>query len=112
MMRNLPHSEIEAMMREVGREIVMPRYRNLTADQVSEKAADDYVTIADQGLPVTVKRVEDVGRHHIVRAEFQGAPLNAILPEGAPVPADPRAAFAPGKINVYANDWRVAPMGG
>ena len=72
----------------------------------------DYVTIADQGLPVTVKRVEDVGRHRIVRAEFQGAPLNAILPEGAPVPADPRAAFAPGKINVYANDWRVAPMGG
>ena len=70
------------------------------------------LTIADQGLPVTVKRVEDVGRHRIVRAEFQGAPLSAILPEGAPVPADPRAAFAPGKINVYANDWRVAPMGG
>ena len=27
------------------------------------------------------------------------------------LPADPRVAFAPGKINVYANDWRVAPVG-
>ncbi|KAF0115196.1 MAG: multiple sugar transport system ATP-binding protein [Rhodobacteraceae bacterium] len=69
----------------------------------------DYVTISDQGLPVTVKRVEDVGRHRIVRAEFQGQPLNAILPEGMTIPSDPRVAFAAGKINVYANDWRVAP---
>ncbi|MFO1203994.1 MAG: ABC transporter ATP-binding protein, partial [Tabrizicola sp.] len=71
----------------------------------------DYVTISDEGLPVTVKRVEDVGRHRIVRAEFAGQPLNAILPEGSSVPAEPRVAFAPAKINVYANDWRIAPMG-
>ena len=71
----------------------------------------DYLTVSDQGMPITVKRIEDVGRHRIVRAEFQGQPLNAILPEGAAVPADPRVAFAPGKINVYANDWRVSPMG-
>lgn len=71
----------------------------------------DYVTISDQGLPVTVKRVEDVGRHRIVRAEFQGQPLNAILPEGMSALADPRVAFAAGKINVYANDWRIQPMG-
>jgi glycerol transport system ATP-binding protein len=71
----------------------------------------DYVTISDQGLPVTVKRVEDVGRHRILRAELAGQPLNAILAEGQTVPADPRAAFPPAKVNVYANDWRVAPIG-
>ncbi len=71
----------------------------------------DYVTISDQGLPVTVNRVEDVGRHRIVRAELAGQPLNAILPEGMSVPADPRVDFPPAKINVYANDWRVSPMG-
>jgi glycerol transport system ATP-binding protein len=71
----------------------------------------DYVTVSDEGLPVTVKRVEDVGRHRIVRAELQGQPLNAILPEGTSLPADPRVSFADGKINVYANDWRVTPMG-
>ncbi len=39
------------------------------------------------GLPATVRRVEDVGRHRIVRAEVAGREVNAILPEGAPVPA-------------------------
>ncbi|MGL4235194.1 ABC transporter ATP-binding protein [Tabrizicola sp.] len=72
----------------------------------------DYVTISDEGLPVTIKRVEDVGRHRIVRAELQGQPLNAVLPEGMTLPgADARVSFAPAKINVYANDWRVQPMG-
>ena len=82
-----------------------------TAGRTQIGIRPDYVTVSDQGLPVTVKRVEDVGRHRIVRAEFQGQPLNAILPEGTSVPADPRVAFAQDKINVYANDWRIQPMG-
>ena len=68
----------------------------------------EYVVLGDAGLPVTVKRVEDVGRHRIVRAELMGQPLNAILAEGAVLPADLRVSFAPAKINVYADDWRVA----
>jgi glycerol transport system ATP-binding protein len=72
----------------------------------------EYVMLTSgEGLPVTVKRVEDVGRHRIVRADLGGQPLNAILPEGMPLPAtDIRVTFAPGKINVYADDWRIAPM--
>ena len=68
----------------------------------------EYVLLSDEGLPVTVKRVEDVGRHRIVRAELQGQPLNAILSEGMTLPAEARVSFAPGKINVYADDWRIA----
>ncbi|NJM81197.1 MAG: ABC transporter ATP-binding protein [Tabrizicola sp.] len=70
----------------------------------------EYVLLGDEGLPVTVKRVEDVGRHRIVRAVLAGQPMNAILPEGTALPADPRVTFAPGKINVYADDWRVPPL--
>jgi glycerol transport system ATP-binding protein len=69
----------------------------------------DYVLVSDEGLPIAVKRVEDVGRHRIVRAELHGQPLNAILPEGMTLPSDPRVSFPAGKINVYADDWRVAP---
>ncbi|PQO24333.1 ABC transporter ATP-binding protein [Rhodobacteraceae bacterium WD3A24] len=62
------------------------------------------------GLPVTIRRVEDVGRHQILRAEFEGTGIDAILPEGAGVPADAtHLAFDPAGINVYADDWRVAP---
>ena len=68
----------------------------------------EYVVLGETGLPVTVKRVEDVGRHRIVRAELMGQPLNAILAEGASLPANPRVSFAPARINVYADDWRVA----
>jgi glycerol transport system ATP-binding protein len=81
-----------------------------TAGRTQIGIRPEYVMLSDEGLPVTVKRVEDVGRHRIVRAELAGAPLNAILPEGMALPgADARVTFAPAKINVYENDWRVAP---
>lgn len=69
----------------------------------------EYVTLTQgDGLPVTIRRVEDVGRHRIVRAELFGQPLNVIAEEGEPLPAsEPRVAFAPARINVYADDWRV-----
>jgi glycerol transport system ATP-binding protein len=69
----------------------------------------EYVTLTDgPGLPVTIRRIEDVGRHRIVRAELFGQPLNVIAEEGAPLPSGaPHVSFAPEKINVYADDWRV-----
>lgn len=64
---------------------------------------------AGEGLPVTIRRVEDVGRHRIVRAEMAGQPFNIIAPEGMAIGADmTRVAFVPGKVSVYADDWRVA----
>jgi glycerol transport system ATP-binding protein len=63
-----------------------------------------------EGLPVKVRRIEDVGRHKIVRAEFFGHDINIIADEGERIGADmTRVWFDPAHINVYANDWRVAP---
>ncbi|TQM90167.1 ABC transporter ATP-binding protein [Roseinatronobacter monicus] len=73
----------------------------------------EFVTLSsgDEGLPVTIKRIEDVGRHQILRAEFAGKPVNAILPEGMAIPADAnRLKFQPERISVYADDWRVTPL--
>ena len=72
----------------------------------------EFVTLGAEGLPYAVQRVEDVGRHRIVRGHVAGNTVNAILDEGATIPAEPRALFQPAKINVYADDWRVAPTGG
>ncbi len=41
-------ASVIALMRQVATEIVMPRYRNLAAEEIIEKAADDLVTIADR----------------------------------------------------------------
>ncbi|TPE49585.1 ABC transporter ATP-binding protein [Amaricoccus solimangrovi] len=68
----------------------------------------EYVALTEgPGLPVSIRRVEDVGRHRIVRAELSGAPIDIVAEEGERLPAEPRVVFAPEKINVYADDWRV-----
>ena len=66
----------------------------------------------DEGLPVRINRIEDVGRHKIVRASFEGHDINIIAEEGQEVGADmTRVTFDPAHVNVYADDWRVAPHG-
>tara|TARA_B110000503_G_C7155281_1_gene417028 strand:+ start:1992 stop:3068 length:1077 start_codon:yes stop_codon:yes gene_type:complete len=63
---------------------------------------------AGVGLPIQIKRVEDVGRRRIVRAEAAGFAINVIIPEGHSVDATmTHVRFAPDKINVYVDDWRV-----
>jgi glycerol transport system ATP-binding protein len=62
-----------------------------------------------EGLPFTLHRVEDVGRHRIIRGEAAGTPINIIAGEGAEVNADlTHVAFDPARINVYADDWRIS----
>lgn len=39
---------VASLMEVVAAETVLPRYRNLAAHEISEKAADDFVTIADK----------------------------------------------------------------
>ncbi|MEO8723013.1 MAG: inositol monophosphatase family protein [Sphingobium sp.] len=39
---------VSALMRRVAQDIVLPRYQNLAAHEVQEKAANDLVTIADK----------------------------------------------------------------
>ena len=42
------HAPVVALMRDVARNVVMPRYQNLASSEISEKAdADDLVTIAE-----------------------------------------------------------------
>ena len=61
-----------------------------------------------EGLPFTLRRVEDVGRHRIVRGEVSGQPFNVVAPEGMAVGADmTHVLLTPDRINVYADDWRV-----
>ncbi|MHA6262293.1 ABC transporter ATP-binding protein [Arenibacterium sp. CAU 1754] len=69
----------------------------------------EFVSFTDQGgVPVSVKRVEDVGRHRIVRADLAGTGINVVLPEGHPVPADAsHVIFAPAQIGVFVDDWRI-----
>lgn len=48
------HRPVAALMEKVAADVVLPRYRNLAAHEVSEKAADDFVTIADKESEVAL----------------------------------------------------------
>lgn len=62
---------------------------------------------ASDAMPVTVDKVEDIGSERIVRARLGEARLAAILPDGAPVPADAAVRFEPHAVNLYADSWLV-----
>ncbi|MHA6325963.1 ABC transporter ATP-binding protein [Roseivivax sp. CAU 1753] len=63
---------------------------------------------AGAGLPVTVRRVEDVGRHKIIRADYFGKDINIIAGEDDVIGTDmTHVTFDPAHVNVYADDWRV-----
>jgi glycerol transport system ATP-binding protein len=58
-------------------------------------------------MPVSITKVEDIGRQKVVRALFEGKEIAAILGEDADVPADPHVSFDPKGINIYADNWRL-----
>lgn len=63
---------------------------------------------ATEGLPVNIRRIEDVGRHKIIRADFFGNDINIIAKEDEQISADMnRVSFQPDRVNVYVDDWRV-----
>ncbi|TMM54150.1 ABC transporter ATP-binding protein [Sulfitobacter sabulilitoris] len=64
------------------------------------------------GVPARITRVEDVGRHKIVRLDVAGREVSAIASENAGLSDDVTAiTFDPTGINVYADDWRVSAQG-
>ncbi|MBA8877647.1 ABC transporter ATP-binding protein [Phyllobacterium myrsinacearum] len=67
----------------------------------------EYVRLGRQGMPVTIAKVEDIGRHKIVRTKLENQDIAVIVAEGEDIPAEPHIAFDPKGINIYADSWRV-----
>ena len=62
----------------------------------------------EKGLPVRIDRVEDVGRHKIVRAVHNEHVVSAILSEGEEIATDAnRLIFDPIFTHVYVDGWRI-----
>lgn len=67
----------------------------------------EFIRIGRDGMPVSITRVEDIGRQKIVRARFAGQPIAIVVPEDADIPADARVTFDPRAVSIYADSWRV-----
>ncbi len=92
-----------------GTELPLSRGYGALEGKVEIGVRPEFVQLSQTGgLPVKVRRVEDVGRHKIVRAEFFGHEINIIAGEDERITADAtRVTFDAAHVNVYANDWRV-----
>jgi glycerol transport system ATP-binding protein len=70
------------------------------------------LTTSETGVPASIKRIEDVGRHKIIRLDVAGQEVSAIAGEDDAISQDAqRITFDRGGINVYVDDWRIAPKG-
>jgi glycerol transport system ATP-binding protein len=67
----------------------------------------EYVRLGREGMPVAIAKIEDIGRHKVVRAKLEGRDIAAIIGEDEEIPAEPRLTFDPAGINLYADSWRV-----
>ena len=91
-----------------GTEVTLPQGYAPTG-RVQIGIRPEFLTLTSgEGLPFTLRRVEDVGRHRIVRGDVAGTAVNIIADEGASVGTDmTHVRMQADKINVYADDWRV-----
>jgi glycerol transport system ATP-binding protein len=96
-----------------GRELALENGYDPMSGKVEIGIRPEFARLtSDQGLPCTVKRVEDVGRHKLIRAEVMGHEINIVAGEDDRIGPDmTRVWFDPAHVNVYSDDWRVAPQG-
>jgi glycerol transport system ATP-binding protein len=107
---NVIPAEIDgAQARVAGHVITLPGRPQATGPGLQLGIRPEFVRLGREGLPVTVRRVEDLGRHKVVWAALGGQEIAAILGEDEALPADLHCSFAPEGINVYAQSRRV-PM--
>jgi fructose-1,6-bisphosphatase/inositol monophosphatase family enzyme len=90
------HAAVDGLMRKIGRDVVMARFRNLDASDIEEKAKDDYVTVADK-----------------LSEEKLSEGLMAILP-GSHVIGEEAVAADPSVVDRIAQGqaWIVDPIDG
>jgi glycerol transport system ATP-binding protein len=89
------------------------RYAALPADRRIELGVrPEYTILAglNGGLPVRVRRVDDLGRVRIAKVELAGHPVAAIVPDGLAIDGEEAAiALDSNRLHVYADGHLVAP---
>ncbi|MBB5752691.1 ABC transporter ATP-binding protein [Prosthecomicrobium pneumaticum] len=106
-MNVLPVALDGARARIGAAEIALPGAPGPVEGRIELGIRPEFVRVGREGLPVAVSKVEDVGRHKVVRATLEGRPIAALIGEDEDVPAEPRVRFEPAGINLYVDAWRV-----
>ncbi|PWK75450.1 ABC transporter ATP-binding protein [Aminobacter sp. AP02] len=99
---------VEGRRAKLGGQVIdLPGTPSAEGNGIELGIRPEFVRLGAKGMPVTVRKVEDIGRHKVVRAILEGREIAVILGEDDHVPAEPRVTFDPAGINLYDKSWRV-----
>jgi glycerol transport system ATP-binding protein len=85
-------------------------YRGLPAKGVEIGIRPEFATLSapGAGLPVKVRRIDDLGARRIARVDFNGFPVAALAPEGLSLDGDAAGLILDAsRIHVYSGGARV-----
>ena len=99
--------------RVAGHEMALPADYGAPEGRLELGIRPEFIEFASEGgIPARIDRVEDAGRLTIVRLRLGDQQISMTVPEGAEIPADgARIRLRPDGINIYRDDWRLAPPG-
>jgi glycerol transport system ATP-binding protein len=104
---NLLPCEVDAagMARVAGHAIVQT---SSASGALQVGVRPEFVRFAESGLPVSIERISDAGRHRIVDARLGEHLLKVLVAEGQPLPFDQgHLQFDSRRTAVYADGWIV-----
>ena len=105
---NVMPVSVEGRQAKLGGQVIdLPGTPNAPDGAIELGIRPEYVRLGTSGMPVSVHKVEDIGRHKVIRARLEGREIAAIIGEDDHVPADPHVSFDPVGINLYDKSWRV-----
>ncbi|MBM7330998.1 ABC transporter ATP-binding protein, partial [Agrobacterium sp. S2] len=111
---NVLPAEVEGRVARVGGQIIpLPGRPQISdAKHIELGIRPEFVKLTrDEGVPVLIEKVEDIGRYRIVRAAFEGQKLAVVIAEDDEIPSEPRVFFEPQAIGIFADSWRVGMEG-
>jgi glycerol transport system ATP-binding protein len=85
-----------------------PASGNGGAERLEIGVRPEFVSFAEDGIPVEIVRLSDAGRYQIVDLRHGEHLIKLLAPEGAVLPSDSaHVRFDPAHTRVYADGWMM-----
>jgi glycerol transport system ATP-binding protein len=84
------------------------RFSNELQGKLEVGVRPEFVNFADDGIPVNIEKVEDLGRYQVLTLKHEAEEIKMVVGEDQVIPSEnPRVQFNPEHTMVYCDDWVV-----
>ncbi len=68
----------------------------------------EFVEFADDGIPVVIESIEDLGRYQVVTVKHESEVIKMVVDEDRPIPTEsPKIQLNPDMTRIFCDDWLV-----